>query len=108
MGLIRSLFVIPIFAAMQLAPATAQDIRGLEVCTAEKQMERRTSCLQANTEFLQQALAKHARESNDKINAANRELAAAKAEIAALKAALARLEGEIKEIKAKAEPAAKK
>jgi hypothetical protein len=45
-----------------LAPTAAQDIRGLEVCTAEKQMERRTGCLQANVEFLQQALTKLARE----------------------------------------------
>ena len=41
-----------------LSPAAAQDIRGVEVCTAEKQMERRTGCLQANVEFLEQALAK--------------------------------------------------
>jgi hypothetical protein len=34
-----------------LAPAAAQDIRGLQICTAEKQMERRTSCLQANVEL---------------------------------------------------------
>ena len=46
------------------APALAQDIRGLEVCTAEKAMERRTSCLQSNVEFLQQALAKQARETS--------------------------------------------
>jgi len=42
--------------ALSILPSAAQDIRGLEVCTAEKQMERRTGCLQANTEFLQQAL----------------------------------------------------
>jgi hypothetical protein len=41
---------------MVLSSAAAQDIRGLEVCTAEKQMERRTGCLQANVEFLQHAL----------------------------------------------------
>ena len=40
------------------APAAAQDIRGLEVCSAEKQMERRTGCLQANVELLHQLLAK--------------------------------------------------
>jgi hypothetical protein len=91
----------------QLAPAAAQDIRGLEVCTAEKQMDRRTSCLQANVEFLQQALLKQARESNAKLDGANRELAAARAEIAALKAALAKLEGEVTQLKTKAEPAKK-
>src|SRR5579864_9098452 len=91
-----------------LSPALAQDIRGLEVCTAEKQMERRTGCLQANAEYLQQALAKLTRETQDKIAAAGRDLAAARAEIATLKAALAKLSGEVAELKAKAEPAAKK
>jgi len=92
-------------AAMLLAalalPAAAQDIRGLEACTAEKQMERRTGCLQANVEFLQQALAKLARETNAK-------LAAAQTEIAALKAALAKLDGELAQMRAKVAPASKK
>jgi hypothetical protein len=90
------------------APAAAQDIRGLEVCTAEKQMERRTSCLQANTEFLHQALAKLTRETGAKLSEVRTELAAAKAEIAALKSALAKLESELAQMRAKPEPAAKK
>jgi septal ring factor EnvC (AmiA/AmiB activator) len=91
-----------------LSPAAAQDIRGLEVCTAEKQMERRTGCLQANIEYLQQALAKLTRETQDKIAAAGRDLAAARAEIATLKVSLVKLTSEIAELKAKAEPAPKK
>ena len=100
----------PIFyaAAVALAaltpPAAAQDIRGLEVCTAEKQMERRTSCLQANVEFLQQALTKLARETDDKIAAADRDLAAVRAEIAALKSTVEKLNAELTRIKTKAEP----
>jgi septal ring factor EnvC (AmiA/AmiB activator) len=81
------------------APASAQDVRGLEICTAEKAMDRRTSCLQSNVEFLQQALAKHARETQAKLNDASRELAAHKAEIAALKTALAKLQQELAELK---------
>jgi chromosome segregation ATPase len=91
-----------------IAPATAQDIRGLEVCTAEKQIERRTGCLQANTEFLQQALARLARETQAKMTAAGNDLAAARAEIAALKAAVAKLHDELAQFKSKAEPAVKK
>jgi hypothetical protein len=91
-----------------LTAAAAQDIRGLEVCTAEKQMERRTGCLQANIEYLQQALVKLTRDTQDKFAAAGRDLAAARAEIAALKTALARLSGDLAELKAKAEPAGKK
>ena len=81
------------------APAAAQDIRGLEVCTAEKQMERRTGCLQANVELLHQLLLKTTRESNARLAAAARDLAAARTEIAALKSALAKLEGELTALK---------
>jgi chromosome segregation ATPase len=81
-----------------------QDIRGPEVCTAEKQMERRTACLQADVEFLQQALLKLTRETQDKITTADRDLAAARAEIAALKSTVEKLAGELAQMKAKAQP----
>ena len=87
------------FAFALAAPAAAQDVRGLEICTVEKTMERRTSCLQSNVEFLQQTLAKHTRETQDRLKAANREIAAQKAEIAALKASLAKLQHELAELK---------
>ena len=91
-----------------LSPAAAQDIRGMEVCTAETKMERRTGCLQANVDFLQQALSKLARETQDKIAAAARDLAAARTEIATLRSTVEKLKGELAEMKAKPEPAAKK
>ena len=90
-----------------VTPALAQDIRGLEVCTAEKQMERRTGCLQANVEFLQQAIIKLSRETQEKIAMTTRDLAAARAEIAALKSTLAKLDNELAQLKAKAEPGRK-
>ena len=40
----------------------------MQICTVEKQMERRTSCLQANVEFLQDALLKLSRETQAKID----------------------------------------
>jgi chromosome segregation ATPase len=91
-----------------LSPAAAQDIRGVEVCTAEKQMERRTGCLQANVEFLQQALTKLARETQEKIAAADRDLTAARAEISALKSAVEKLNNDLAQMKAKADPNGKK
>jgi chromosome segregation ATPase len=97
-----------VLLATWLSPAAAQDIRGMEVCTAETKMERRTGCLQANVEFLQQALNKLARETQDKIAAAGRDLAAARAEIAALRTTVEKLSSELAQMKAKAEPAAKK
>ena len=90
------------------SPAAAQDIRGMEVCTAEKQMERRTGCLQANIEFLQQTLTKQAHDSDDKIAAANRELAAARTEIAALKSTVEKLSSDLAKLKAKIEADGKK
>jgi septal ring factor EnvC (AmiA/AmiB activator) len=86
-----------------VSPAAAQDVRGLELCTAEKQMERRTGCLQANIEFLQQALARLTRETQDKIATIGRDLAGAQAEITALKATIAKLNGELAQLKVKAE-----
>src|SRR5262245_12964634 len=87
-----------------VSSAIAQDIRGIEACMSEKQIERRTGCLQANIEFLQQSLTKLAREAQDKITTVGRELAAARAEIAELKLAIARMNGELTQLKAKAEP----
>ena len=86
------------------AAAHAQDIRGLEVCTAEKSMERRTSCLQSNVEFLQQAMVKQARETETKLAAAAHETKALRQEAAALKAEVAPLRASLAELK-KAEPA---
>ncbi len=97
-----ALLLMALAASLVTSRAAAQDIRGLENCAAEKQMERRTGCLQANVEFLQQALAKQARAADDRIKAAN-------AEIVALKARLTKLEADVAALKAKpAEPAAAK
>jgi hypothetical protein len=65
----------------------------MEICTTEKQMERRTACLQANVEFLQQALIKLERETRDRIAAANRDLSDARGEIAELKSTITRALG---------------
>src|SRR5262245_42191530 len=94
--------------ALMPVRATAQDIRGLEVCTAEKQMERRTGCLQSNDEYLQQTLSKLTQDTQARIAASGRALAAAQAEIAALKSAVEKLSSELAQIKSKAEPTGKK
>jgi septal ring factor EnvC (AmiA/AmiB activator) len=102
------LFPAAALLAALLSPTAAQDIRGVEVCTAEKQMERRTGCLQTNVEFLHQALIKLSRETQDKLAAADRDLAAARAEIAALKSTIDKLSTELAQMRAKAEPGGKK
>ena len=107
-GVGQILLSAALVVATSLPPAAAQDIRGVEVCIAEKQMERRTGCLQSNVEFLHQALIKLTRETQDKLVAADRDLAAARAEIAALKSAIDKLSAELTQMRAKAEPAGKK
>jgi predicted nuclease with TOPRIM domain len=93
--------------AAALSPAGAQDVRGMQICTVEKQMERRTSCLQANVEFLQDALLKLRRETQAKMDGEDHALTAAHAEIAALQAAVKKLEGELAKLQTKAGPAKK-
>lgn len=73
----------------------------MQICTVEKQMERRTSCLQANVEFLQDALLKLRRETQAKLDGEDKALAAARAEIAALQAAVKKLEGEVTKLQAR-------
>lgn len=79
-------------------PAPAQDVRGLEVCTAEKQMERRTGCLQSNVEFLQGVIDRNARDARQKLDAAAKELAAARTEINTLKATLAATQARLEKL----------
>src|SRR5258708_7314730 len=76
---------VMILLVLAAALATAQDIPGLEGCMAEKQMERRTGCLQSNDEFLQRTLSKLRRDTQARMTASGRDLAAAQSEIAALK-----------------------
>jgi TolA-binding protein len=56
------------------ADATAQDVPGIEICTVEKTMERRTSCLQSNVDFLQKTITKLAADHQQKLDAANRQI----------------------------------
>ncbi len=75
-------------AALLLAagPATlqAQDVPGIEICTVEKTMERRTSCLQSNVDFLQKTITKLTLDHQQKIDAANRQVEALKGTVVAL------------------------
>ena len=60
------------FALLTAAwPATvhAQDVPGIEICTVEKTMERRTSCLQSNVDFLQKTINKLTTDHQQKIDA---------------------------------------
>src|SRR5712671_3696361 len=64
--------------------ARAQDVPGIEICTVEKTMERRTSCLQSNVDFLQKTVTKLGVDHQQKLDAANRQIEALKATVIGL------------------------
>src|SRR6202048_2171653 len=64
--------------------ARAQDVPGIEICTVEKTMERRTSCLQSNIDFLQKTITKLAADHQQKLDAATRQIEGLKASVASL------------------------
>jgi prefoldin subunit 5 len=111
---------IAVVASLVAAPltllsgaATAQDVPGIEICTVEKTMERRTSCLQSNVEFLQKTLTKLGADHQQKLDAANRQIEGLKATVASLQKTVDELQPAAKKAaedakkKADAPPAAK-
>ena len=60
------------------ATVHAQDVPGIEICTVEKTMERRTSCLQSNVDFLQKTINKLTSDHQQKLDASNRQMEALK------------------------------
>src|SRR6202158_3075948 len=62
----------------------AQDVPGIEICTVEKTMERRTSCLQSNVDFLQKTITKLGADHQQKLDAANRQIEGLKSAVAGL------------------------
>src|SRR3984957_9720603 len=62
----------------------AQDVPGIEICTVEKTMERRTSCLQSNIDFLQKTITKLTTDHQQKLDAANRQIDGLKITLAGL------------------------
>lgn len=73
--------MLPLVAHTQ---AAAQDVPGIEICTVEKTMERRTSCLQSNVDFLQKTITKLNLDHQQKIDAANRQIDALKVTLVGL------------------------
>ena len=92
MNLKSLLGTMAVVSMVAWTPSLAQDVPGIEICTVEKTMERRTSCLQSNVNFLQSTLTKQASAAQQRLDAANRQ-------IEELKAALAGLQKEVAELK---------
>ena len=81
-GLVTS--VVLARCVMISASARAQDVPGIEICTVEKTMERRTSCLQSNVDFLQKTITKLGIDQQQKLDAANRQIEGLKGAVASL------------------------
>jgi hypothetical protein len=96
-----------ILLAQVQVSALAQDIPGIEICTVEKTMERRTSCLQSNVDFLQKTVTKLTIDHQQKIDAANRQIEALKAMVAGLQKVIVDLQAAHKQMAEdiKAQPA---
>jgi hypothetical protein len=77
-------FAILLPATLSPGQVRAQDVPGIEICTVEKTMERRTSCLQSNVDFLQKTITKLNLDHQQKLDAANRQVEALKATVVSL------------------------
>jgi peptidoglycan hydrolase CwlO-like protein len=88
--------------------AIAQDVPGIEICTVERDLNRRTSCLQSNVEFLQKQMTKQSADAQQKLSDAQQKLAAAASEISNLKGAVEVLRTRIEQLQAAAKPPATK
>ena len=104
----RTVFFVVFAACFMLAPATAfaQDVPGIEICTVEKTMERRTSCLQSNVDFLMKTITKLSTEHQRRIDAANRQIDGLKATVVSLEKLVEEQKKAIEDVK-KASPPAK-
>jgi hypothetical protein len=85
-------FAMPLLATLAIAPVRAQDVPGIEICTVEKTMERRTSCLQSNVDFLQKTITKLNLDHQQKLDAAARQIDALKTTVAGLQKTLGDLQ----------------
>jgi TolA-binding protein len=84
--------------------ADAQDVPGIEICTVEKTMERRTSCLQSNVDFLQKTITKLGIDHQQKLDAANRQIEALKSTVIGLQKTIEELQAAQKKAKEQATP----
>ena len=79
---VASLALLPCW--LTSAITQAQDVPGIEICTVEKTMERRTSCLQSNVDFLHKTIAKLGADHAQKLDAASRQIEGLKSTVAGL------------------------
>ena len=92
------------FLVLSGMPALAQDVPGIEICTVDKTMERRTSCLQSNVDFLVKTISRMRSDQEQKLGAANARIDMLNNAVVALQKTVAELQAAKKD--APAQPAA--
>jgi len=100
----RAIAVSVLLTACMPAITHAQDVPGIEICTVEKTMERRTSCLQSNVDFLQKTINKVTLDHQQKLDAANRQIDGLKGSVVALQKIVDDLKRTVEDQKKKADP----
>ena len=83
-GRIALTFMVLALCLLTSGNTRAQDVPGIEVCTVEKTMERRTSCLQSNVDFLMKTIVKLGADHQQKLDAANRQIESLKGTVIGL------------------------
>ena len=106
-GSARSLIALAVLGCALAAPcaALAQDVPGIENCMAEKQIERRTGCLQSNINFLKTQIStevgKAKAETQAKLDDAAKQIDALKLLVSGLQAQLKQVQSDLADTKAK-------
>src|SRR5215470_1565522 len=102
------LFVVVLVLLIGIpAELRAQDVPGIEICTVEKAMDRRTSCLQSNVDFLQKTITKLSADHQQKLDAAARQIESLRAAIAGLQKLVADQKQTVDDLKKKLDAGAK-
>jgi hypothetical protein len=102
MVLVTSLSLLP--SLLTSGSAGAQDVPGIEICTVEKTMERRTSCLQSNVDFLQKTTTKLSLDHQQKLDATNRQIEGLKSAVVGLQKTVEELQAAQKKAKEQSAP----
>jgi multidrug resistance efflux pump len=86
-------------------PVVAQDVPGIENCMAEKQIERRTGCLQSNINYLKTTITTEVAKARSEAQA---KLAEAQKQVDLLKLTVSGLQDQVRQLQAAADDAKRK
>jgi hypothetical protein len=94
--------------AVDCSPAAAQDIPGVEDCTKTTGLDKRTSCLQSNVNFLQQLVTRNALDARARLTSASAEIAALRNMVTTLQSTVTALQANLEKLQAAQKAAGEK